>query len=215
VLVARMLEGMLFLLGPTMAVRRSCVEEIGGFKALGAYCADDFVLGNWIAANGHEVVLSRHVVDHAVLNTGFWGSMKHQMRWMKSTRWSRPKGHLGTLLTFGIPFAILSSVLLLLRERPWLALGAVAWGILTRVVLAAVVGGLIVQERNLLRTVLIYPLRDLIGFASWLASYANNRIWWRGEEYELLKGGRMRPFRPSDESESRPLTQDEEPAFYL
>ena len=36
VLVANMLEGMQFALGPTMVVRSACVEEIGGFRSLGA-----------------------------------------------------------------------------------------------------------------------------------------------------------------------------------
>ena len=60
VLVAEMLEGMKFALGPTMVVRRDCLEEAGGFRALGPYHADDFMLGNLIAASGHRVVLSTH-----------------------------------------------------------------------------------------------------------------------------------------------------------
>ncbi len=111
VLVADLMEGMQFTLGPTMAVRRSCVREIGGFRALGAYCADDFVLGNAIASNGHTVVLSTHAIDHVVLNTSFVDSQKHQIRWMKSTRFSRPKGHLGTCLTFSVPFGLLAAAL--------------------------------------------------------------------------------------------------------
>ncbi len=67
VLVANMLEGMQFALGPTMAVRSACVEEMGGFRALGQYCADDFLLGNLIAAKGHRVVFSHHAIDHIVL----------------------------------------------------------------------------------------------------------------------------------------------------
>ena len=52
VLVAEMLEGMKFALGPTMAVRRDCLESAGGFHALGQYHADDLILGTLIAANG-------------------------------------------------------------------------------------------------------------------------------------------------------------------
>ena len=52
VLVADMLEGMKFALGPTMAIRRSCLNEIGGFLPMGDYCADDFLLGNWVAERG-------------------------------------------------------------------------------------------------------------------------------------------------------------------
>ncbi len=110
VLVAEMLEGMKFALGPTMAIRRECLKEIGGFLPMGEYCSDDFLLGNQVAARGHTVVLSDHVIDHVVLHESFWPSMQHQARWMKSTRFSRPKGHLGTALTFSVPFGVLAAI---------------------------------------------------------------------------------------------------------
>ncbi len=59
---------------------------------------------------GHTVVLSTHVIDHLVLNSDFVDSQKHQIRWMKSTRFSRPKGHFGTSLTFSVPFGLLACV---------------------------------------------------------------------------------------------------------
>ena len=46
VLVARMMEGMQFTLGPTMAFRRETIRSMGGFRVTADYCADDFVLGN-------------------------------------------------------------------------------------------------------------------------------------------------------------------------
>src|ERR1700690_287563 len=45
VLAARAMEGMKFVLGPTMAFRSEGIREIGGFKVTADYCADDFVLG--------------------------------------------------------------------------------------------------------------------------------------------------------------------------
>src|SRR6202012_742194 len=109
VLVADLIEGMKFALGPTMVVRRDSLEAAGGFRALGPYHADDFMLGNMIAAGGHRVVLSTHTIDHHVLNSSFLPSVLHQIRWMKSTRFSRPKGHLGTALTFSMPYGLLAA----------------------------------------------------------------------------------------------------------
>jgi ceramide glucosyltransferase len=94
-----LVEPVQFALGPTMVTRRERVEEVGGFESMAEYCADDFVLGNWIAKNGHKVVLSGHAIDHMVLQADFVASMKHQVRWMKSTRFSRPKGHFGEELS--------------------------------------------------------------------------------------------------------------------
>ena len=195
VLVANVVEGMQFLLGPTMAMRRECVDEIGGFASLGEYCADDFLLGNRIADRGYEVVLSEHVIDHVILNAGFAASMKHQARWMKSTRFSRPKGHAGTALTFSMPFGILAAVMLVVLGHPWLASAALGWAIVDRMMLAWLVGSVVVAEKHLWRTVLLYPLRDLMGFGFWAASYTSNRVLWRGEVFELSKDGWMRPLR--------------------
>src|SRR5580693_9998090 len=103
-----LVEPVRFALGPTMVTRRERVEEMGGFESMADYCADDFVLGNRIAKNGHKVVLSGHAIDHMVLQADFVDSIKHQVRWMKSTRFSRPKGHLGTSLTFSVPFGLLA-----------------------------------------------------------------------------------------------------------
>ncbi len=206
VVAADLMEGMKFALGPTMAVRRECVREMGGFSTLGAYCADDFVLGSAIAANGHTVVLSTHVIDHLVLNSDFVDSQKHQVRWMKSTRFSRPKGHFGTSLTFSVPFGLLACFAAVMLHHRELGLALLAYSVISRAGLAAVIGGTVVRERHLLRTVLLYPLRDLLGFFYWAASYGSREIVWRNQIYRLAEGGLMLA-REED------VAEDEQPAL--
>jgi ceramide glucosyltransferase len=191
VCAASLLEPMQFALGPTMAARRECVAEIGGFEGMVEYCADDFVLGNWIAAKGHKVVLSGHAIDHLVLHAGFVDSIKHQVRWMKSTRFSRPKGHFGTGLTFGVPFGLLTWVAALLLGYPRLGWAALAFSVLGRCLQAWVVGKYVVRKRRRWPTMILFPIRDLMGMLFWALSYTSRRILWRGEVYELLEGGRM------------------------
>lgn len=193
VLTANLLEGMKFALGPTMAVRRRCVESMGGFGILGPYCSDDFLLGARVAEQGEVVVLSRHVIDHIILNLSFMASLRHQTRWMKSTRFSRPLGHLGTALTFSVPFGILGCVAAVAMHRPWLGLSLLAYSVVQRMALAGLLGAFAVRERRLLRTVLLYPIRDLLGFCCWAASYAGSTILWRGRRYRLTRGGLMHP----------------------
>jgi ceramide glucosyltransferase len=187
-----LVEPVQFALGPTMVTRRKRVEEMGGFESMADYCADDFVLGNWIAKNGHKVVLSGHAIDHMVLQTDFVESMKHQVRWMKSTRFSRPKGHFGTGLTFGVPFGVMACVGALMLGMPVLGWCALAGSVLGRCLQAFVVGRYVVREKRILAAMILFPLRDLIGAVIWALSYASNRIQWRGEVYELVDGGRMR-----------------------
>jgi ceramide glucosyltransferase len=187
-----LVEPVQFALGPTMVMRRECVEEMGGFESIADYCADDFVLGNRIAKNGHKVVLSGHAIDHMVLQADFVDSMKHQVRWMKSTRFSRPKGHMGTALTFGVPFGVVAWAGALLLDMPMLAWCALVGSVLGRSLQAWAVGKYVVQEKRIWTAMILFPLRDLIGPLIWGLSYASNRIQWRGEIYELVDGGRMR-----------------------
>jgi ceramide glucosyltransferase len=203
VLTANLLEGMKFALGPTMAVRRSCVQRMGGFGVLGPYCSDDFLLGAQVAAQGKTVVLSHHVIDHIILNLSFAASLQHQTRWMKSTRFSRPLGHLGTALTFSVPFGVLACLASTAMHRPVLGLSLLAYSIVNRMVLAALVGSQAVRERHLLRTILLYPVRDFLGFCCWAASYLGSTILWRGRRYRLSRGGLMHPVgaQPTDDRE--------------
>jgi ceramide glucosyltransferase len=192
VLVAEMLEGMKFALGPTMAIRRDCLDQIGGFLPMGDYCSDDFLLGNRVAALGRTVVLSDHVIDHLVLHESFWPSMQHQVRWMKSTRFSRPKGHLGTALTFSVPFGVLTAIAAWALHRPPIAVAALLWSIGSRMLLAAVTSQRVLREKSPWQSVLLYPIRDLLGMFLWIASYGSRTIFWRNEIYLLENGGRMR-----------------------
>ncbi len=58
--------------------------------------------------------------------------------------------------------------------------------------LGALVGSLVVAEPRSVRSALLYPLRDLLGFCYWVASYVSNQVRWRGEVYNLLQDGFMR-----------------------
>jgi len=191
VLVAEMLEGMKFALGPTMAVHREALEKIGGFAAFAHYCSDDFLLGKEIAAAGYKVVLSPHVIDHVILHESLRQSLAHQTRWMKSTRYSRPLGHLGMALTFAMPYGVLG--LLSGMASGKLLEGAMLFAatFLNRALLSIVAGWSALHDWRSLVYCWLYPLRDLMGFGFWLASYFSDRILWRGEHYRLEVGGRM------------------------
>jgi ceramide glucosyltransferase len=192
VLVARMMEGMQFVLGPTMAFRRDAIREIGGFQVTADYCADDFILGNETHKRGKEVVLSHHAIDHIVINLSLMASLKHQVRWMKSTRFSRPKGHFGTALTFSMPFGLLGLAAGALLGDIWWGVGLLAWAIASREALSIAVGRMVVRDPSWFNLLVLYPVRDLMGFFFWAASYMGSKILWRGRVFQLLPGGKMR-----------------------
>ena len=214
VVVADMLEGMRFALGPTMATRRDVLQAVGGFEVLADYCADDYLLGHKVYKSGRQVVLSEHVIDHVVFNRAFKPSILHQLRWMKSTRFSRPKGHIGTLLTFALPFGLLALGAGAVAGHPVLGLALLGWAVLNRLLMAITAGWGTVHDRRSLRDCWLYPVRDLMGFFFWSASFVGRRIVWRGDLYRLEYGGKMTriggtsPGAPADKAASATVAVD-------
>src|SRR5262249_39012843 len=191
VLVANMLEGMKFALGPVMATRTDVLESLGGMAALGQYCADDYLLGNLAHARGKRVVLSSHIIGHVAMNTSARASIAHQVRWMRSTRFSRKAGHVGTGLTYAMPFGLLGLAAGVLLNNWQLGVVLFAWAFLNRAIQAIVVGRGVLGDRQALTMFWLYPARDLMGFFIWCASFTGSEIVWRNERYKLVPGGRM------------------------
>lgn len=190
VLVADMLEGTKFALGATMAVRRKSFRDVGGFEELGQFYADDFVLGNRLAKQGTGVLLATHVIRLMVQNAPFWLSFRNQLRWMQSTRRSRPWGHFGSGLTFAMPFGILGLLWGLLSGHPLLGAAWLGLAVVNRWIQAGTVLRVLGDEGWLYST-LIYPLRDLLGSILWLGSYTGDRFYYRGKIYRLKGGGQV------------------------
>ena len=190
VLVANLLEGMKFGLGPTTVVRKDSLASIGGYSALKDYIAYDFAIGNLIAKAGYRVVLSGHIIDHVVNQKSFRRMWQNQLRWAQTTRYSRPKGHFGSGLIFAVPYGLLGFLA---------AAGLGHWGlgalllsatVLNRMAEAWLVGWMVVRDPQVRRAPWLYPLRDLLGFLVWFASYLNLRYVWRDSRFEL-KGTRI------------------------
>ena len=103
VLVARMLEGVKFALGPTIVARKQALADVGGFPALSHYLAEDFVMGSFAAAKGWKVTLSSYIIEHRIGSEPFAKNASHRLRWNRSTRRSRPAGYIGQLFTNPLP----------------------------------------------------------------------------------------------------------------
>ena len=185
VVVANLLEGMKFGLGPTIAVKKEAVGKIGGYQVLGEYFANDFMIGNLISRAGYQVVLSDHVIDHVVNQKTLQKMWENQLRWAKSTRYSRPKGHLGSGLIFAVPFGLLGLLAAAGLGKPVFGLILLGAALLNRLLASWLVGWGVVRDRVALTQVWMYPLRDLLGFVVWVASYTGASSVWRDSNYEL------------------------------
>lgn len=192
VLAADLIEGMNFALGPTMALRRDALEAIGGFSAIADYLADDFVLGEQIARHGYEVLLSACVVEHYAINRSFSSSFAHQVRWAKSTRFSRPNGHLGAAFTFPSIFGCLGAAALFGMGHAAAALCFFGVGSIACALENCAAGWWVAGDRSSVQWAALGWLRDLFGFVVWAASLLGSRhVIWRDHSYALVTNGRM------------------------
>lgn len=185
VLVARQIEGVKFGLGATMAFRRRDLHAIGGFEPLADYLADDYQLGQRISGLGLKVEIPDVVVETFLPRYTLRGFFSHQLRWARTIRDSRFSGYVGMGITYGLTWAILA--LIFASGTAW------AWGLLAvtaamRVAVALTVGNGILQDRNVLRWLLLLPFRDVIAVVVWLVSFAGHTVTWRGERFKLRDG---------------------------
>ncbi len=199
VMVADMMEGMRFAMGAVMATRRDALEKIGGIASTADYYSDDFVLGNQIWIAGYKVVLSHHIVGHVLVPRSLAQTFGDQLRWMKSTRYSRPKGHVGTGLTFAMPFGVLGLISALALGNLRLGVALLGAAFVNRVLQSIAVGWGVIRDQRALYYCWLYPLRDFLGFCTWAGSFTGRRFFWRGETYRFSEGGRITPqHRPAE-----------------
>ncbi len=188
VLSARVFErGLRFGLGSTLAFRRRDLEAIGGFEPLLDYLADDYELGRRIALTGKRVELSAAAVTTFLPAYTLRQFFRHQLRWSRTIRDARRWGYAGLLFTFGLPWALVT--LLAARGAAW-AWGLFALTFTARLALGIGTAVLVLRDGQVIRNIVLLPLRDLIAPLVWAASFVGNRIHWRGEIFDL-KDGRL------------------------
>jgi ceramide glucosyltransferase len=182
-LTQRMLNGMDFAVGCTIATRKTELSAIGGLEFLQRYLAEDFMMGNLMRRNGREVVLSRSVIEHHIGNDRFLDNWKHRLRWARSTRRSRPLGYIGEIFTKPVALALLTVAV---QPALWplliptvLLRGGVAWFTAFR----------ILRDPGIRRRWWLLPVEDVAGFITWVLGFFGKRILWRGRWLVVARDG--------------------------
>ena len=184
VLVARMLGQAEFALGSTMVFRAEVLGEAGGFEAIAEYLADDYQLGCHIHRRGYRIVFAPEVVETDLGGESWAQTWKHQVRWSRTIRVSRPQGYYGYVVTHATLWALVA-----FAAGQWWA-GAAALGL--RLIAGVWIGAGILNYRRTLVDAWLIPLRDLFGFAVWLAGSVGKTVEWRGEKLRLSADGKIR-----------------------
>jgi ceramide glucosyltransferase len=188
VLLSRLLEGGLrYGLGSTLAVRREALEKAGGLEGLVDQLADDYEMGARISKAGYRVVLSAAVVETAVPAYDWRGYVDHQLRWLRTVRDARPGGYAGLVVTYGIAWALMNVIASGVSP---LSLWLLGLSLFLRLGLAMTVGAEVLSDHQVLPSLWLLPLRDLLAIGLWVTGFAGNTILWRGERF-VVKSGKL------------------------
>jgi len=192
ILVARQLDGVKFALGPTIATTRTRLAGFGGYGAIQDRPADDLLVGRLIAEQGYEVEL----LPYTILTVADFQSIRDllhkRLRWVVVMRHMRPWGHLGLLLTQGLPWCL---VAIAMRPSAGVALAYLGTYFVLRVAMTWMVGIWGLKQNLPWKKLGLIPVWDAVAFFIWLTSFARNSIRWRDGEY-YIRDGRLVPVIP-------------------
>lgn len=171
-------------MGSTIAMRRTTLDAIGGFERFADILADDHAIGVAVRDLGLKVVLAPVIVTHASAEASFAELARHELRWAATVRDLNPVGYVGLVVTHPLPFALLVAAL----APGWASLSLVAAAIFVRLLAAVVIDrmlGRVTAPRWLL------PIRDLLSFAIFVASFFVRQVEWRDARLAMRKAGRI------------------------
>jgi len=190
VAVANYVEGIRFALGAAMALTRQALAAIGGLAPLADFLADDYQLGFRVSQTGLQVKILPYVVATNNPEMSFSDYLAHQLRWARTYRVCRPAGY----LAYGITHALVYSLAILLGTglAPW------AWGLTAATLVLRGALAWFSERRGLkgdlpLWAFALLPLKDLLAFGLWLASFLGNRVAWGESAFRVTPEGKLAP----------------------
>ena len=168
--------------GASQAIRREALEKIGGLEPLAHYLVEDFELGRRVVDAGFQIHFTPYVADTGVDLKHFKDWWRHQVYWDQNTRAANGIGFFFTLFIRPLPFA---SLYALFGGPYWPAVLAVTLGLRW---LTAWSNSLFLKDYDGIRSSWLLPLRDLLGFFVWFASFVKRKTYWKGREFIIQKG---------------------------
>jgi ceramide glucosyltransferase len=204
-----------FAIGAVMATRRRCLAEIGGFRAMADFLADDYQLGHRIALRGYGIELCSIPVQCWCMPMEWREVWRHQMRRARTILVSQPLRYLFGILgnptlwamawglagvtrwviemnqlsSTGTSFAI---------DLPFSTFGAMIF-VLARILFAWDLQWRLTRSNAHTWNLWFVPIKDLLQVAVWAVGFFGNRIEWQGEQYRLRRNGTITKSKPASQ----------------
>jgi ceramide glucosyltransferase len=170
-------------MGSTIALTSTVLERIGGFAAFADYLADDYEMGRAVRQLGLQLAIPALGVSHSATETSAAELISHELRWTRTIRRINPAGHIGSIITFAFPLALMAAILLDFQPAG-LAVMAIALG--ARLFLKYRIDGIFATDAG---PAWLLPVRDLLSFAVFVASLSGETVHWRGTRLSVERSG--------------------------
>jgi ceramide glucosyltransferase len=171
--------------GASIALRRETLERIGGLGAIEDDLADDYALGAAVRRAGGRVELCPYLVDNVIAEPTLAALFRHELRWARTIRLVAPLGFVGSVVTQPVVMAALAASL---------GVFPVAAPAMLVLALACRCAGVLAVDRALgLEPSPLYllPIRDVLSFAVFVASFFTRRVEWRDRTFRVGPGGEL------------------------
>lgn len=183
--VAARLGSQAFVSGVTIALRRGTLTRIGGFAALANQLPDDYRLGELTRRLGLRTVLSDLEVDTCIHEGSLAELARHELRWLRTIRTVQPRGYAFAGVTFGLPVALLGT---LLAGGSVVSLALLAITIVARLMVDSAPR----RAQPFVAQLWLVVLSDLLGFVLWCWSFTARDVHWRRVRYRVARDGTAR-----------------------
>jgi ceramide glucosyltransferase len=172
-------------MGSTIALRRETLDRIGGFARFADVLADDHAIGAEVRALGLRVVIPPMLVTHASAERSFRELWRHEVRWAATVLGVAPAGHAGSVVGMPLPLALFGVAAMPAAPIAWASLGL---AFLSRAALKKSVDR---AAGAVTGSLLLLPIRDLLTFVVFVASFFARSIDWRGGTLKMTQHGRI------------------------
>jgi ceramide glucosyltransferase len=151
---------------------------IGGFKSVVDELADDYAIGKLVRREGLTVAIPPVTVTHVCAHQTALALFQHELRWARTIRFVDVFGYVGSAVTHALPLALLGTLLTGVTPVSIIVIAALACRFLLQTQIDRDFG---LRDSSMW----LGPLRDILSFVIFLASFFGRAVKWRGHWYAV------------------------------
>jgi ceramide glucosyltransferase len=169
--------------GPTIAITTQVLDEIGGLGKFAPFLAEDYEIGNAVRAHGYSISIPAMTMTTICTEESLGELFTHELRWARTIRRIARAGHVGSVVTYPLPLSLIGATLL-----GWTPSAA---GLVLAILGVRMLVKLRIDSATRSDTGpwWLIPLRDVLSFGVFLASFSGATVEWRGRRFRVGRDG--------------------------